>query len=152
VAERAGVFAVLSALNPTIKRQWQALRRSKPGCRFQARYEAGQKAKKEADWGFNVRRIFGLLVALGAVAIGVVLVFIPGPAIPFLFVAGGLLASESIVVARFLDRTEVRVRSVWAWLKCRWHKLRLAGKIAVTGLGMAGASGCAYAAYRLMAG
>ena len=137
--------------NP-FKKQWQSLKRGQPGRRFRARYDAGQKAKKDASPGFKFLRIARILVALASLAIGVILVFIPGPAILFFLLSGSLLAAESLTIANLLDWAEVKLRAVFSWLKRHWRKLHVAGKVAVTGLALTGAGGCAYAAYRLMAG
>jgi hypothetical protein len=56
------------------------------------------------------------LAALLALAVGVVLVFIPGPAVVFFAVSAALLASQSRWLAAHLDGAEVRLRSLWdAW-------------------------------------
>ena len=62
-----------------------------------------------------------MVIGLVAVAIGFVLIFIPGPAILFLAVGGGLIASESLPVARFLDACEMRLRAGWRWTRRRWR-------------------------------
>ena len=137
--------------NP-LKKQWQTLKRGKPGERFIQRYEAGQKAKKSAGPGFKLLRVVRILVALGAVVVGIILVFIPGPAILFFLIAGSLLAAESRTIARFLDWAELKLRAVFSWLSRQWRRLHFAGKVAVSSLAATGAGGCAYAAYRMMAG
>ncbi len=135
--------------NP-LKRQWQTLKRGKPGERFAARYEAGRKAKKNAGPGFKFLRLARILIALGSLVVGVVLVFIPGPAIVFFLLSGSLLAAESLTIAHFLDWSEVKLRAAFGWIVRHWRKLHLIGKIAVSSLAVTGAGGCAYAAYRLM--
>src|SRR6185312_109830 len=100
--------------NP-LKKQWQSLKRGKPGHRFRSRYDAGRKARKDAGFGFKLLRLLRLVIALAAVAIGIVLVFIPEPAILFFLLAGSLLAAESLTIARFLDWTEVKLRAGFAW-------------------------------------
>src|SRR5688572_27646844 len=135
--------------NP-LKKQWQSLKRGRPGERFKKRYEAGQKANKVAGTGFKLLRLSRIVIALGSLAIGVVLVFIPGPAILFFLLAGSLLASESMTVARFCDWSELKIRKSGSWLKRHWKKLHLMGKMVVSGAAMGGAVGCAYLAYRLM--
>lgn len=137
--------------NP-LKKQWPSLKRGKPGHRFKSRYDAGQKAKKDASFGFKLLRLLRIFIALAAVAVGVVLVFIPGPAVLFFLLAGSLLAAESLTIARFLDLTEVKLRAFWSGCQRLWRRLHLAGKIAITGLAAAGAGGCAYVAYRSVAG
>jgi hypothetical protein len=38
---------------------------------------------------------------------------VPGPGIPILLVGLALIAQESAVMARFLDRAEIRLRRWW---------------------------------------
>lgn len=130
-----------------LKRQWETLKDGRPGQRFQARYESAQKAREG-----RMTRIFRIILALGAVLIGIVLIFIPGPAILFFLVAAGLLAAESLTVARLLDRIDVRAELAWKWFKRRWEKLHFVGKIALSGIVLFGAGGCVYAAYRVAIG
>lgn len=59
-------------------------------------------------------RLVGALVAL---AIAVVLTVMPGPAVVFYFIAGMLIAADSVIAARLLDRTESGVRKWWR----RWR-------------------------------
>lgn len=61
--------------------------------------------------------------ALVAIAIGVVEIFFPGPAILFLFVGGALLATESHAVARFMDRLEVGCRRAFRAAQGGWRRL-----------------------------
>ena len=140
----------LKSMPNPLKKQWQSLKRGRPGRRFEERYEAGLQAKKNSSIEFKLLRIIRILIALGAIAVGVVLVFIPGPAILFFLVAGSLLAAESIRVARFLDWLEVKLRAAWSWLEKHWRKLHPAGRVAATASALGGASVFAYAAYRLM--
>jgi len=137
--------------NP-LKKQWRSLKRGQPGRRFKARYDAGRNARKDASWGFKVFRLARIIMALALVAVGIVLMFIPGPAVLFFLLAGSLLAAESLMIANVLDWAELRMRAAFSWLKRHWIKLHLAGKMAVTGLAATAAGGCAYAAYRIMVG
>jgi hypothetical protein len=61
--------------------------------------------------------------------VGVVLCFIPGPGIPFLFVGGGLLAMQSLTMARFLDKAELAARRAVATAHRTWARLSMAGKL-----------------------
>lgn len=136
--------------NP-FKKQWESLKRGRPGHRFRNRYETAKKTRKSTDTGFKLSRFLRICAALVMAAIGVVLVFIPGPAILFFLVAGGLLAAESLTIARLLDWTELLFRSGVRRLMRFWERLQLAGKIAMTGLATCGAGGCGYLVYRWMA-
>jgi len=55
-----------------------------------------------------------------SLAIGVVLVFIPGPAILFFLIAGGLFAMQSLWVARALDWSELRIRAAISAIR-KWR-------------------------------
>lgn len=91
-----------------LKRSVKQLRRDEPGHRFRNRHERSQKDGGPGFWA----RLALYAAAVLAIAIGIVLVFIPGPAVLFFFFAGGLLATESGVIARWMDKGEMLVRSV----------------------------------------
>lgn len=95
-------------------------------------------------------RVVLIAAAVVCLAIAVVLSVIPGPAIPFYFLAGGLLATESRAVARAMDWSEVRARRVAAWGKRRWRTLPRAAKGALLVLGAACSCGMAYLTYRFL--
>jgi hypothetical protein len=131
------------------KRQWKALRQSQPGHRFQDRYENSRRSK---DQGGVAGRVLKIGAALVSFVIGVVLVFIPGPAILFFAIAGGMMATESRWVARGLDGLELRIRAVIRWGVRHWQKLHAGGKTAVVSVAAVGGGAMAYASYRLLAG
>jgi hypothetical protein len=58
--------------------------------------------------------------------VGVVLVFIPGPAILFFLIAGALLAVQSLGVARALDWSELRGRAAVKAMRRRLGRRRAA--------------------------
>ncbi len=122
----------------SFKQQWSALKRSRPGHRFQDRHE---RIKNSSEHNGIGARLVRLIVAAVSFVIGVVLVFIPGPAVVFFFISAGLLASESLRLARGLDVGEVWTRKAWKWSRRTFLKLPLGGKIAVGCAGslMAGA-------------
>ncbi len=93
----------------------QKVHRDHAGRRFQDRYEATHAARKDVRWSKRALRVLRILVAMVATAIGLILMFIPGPAIPFFILAGGLLSAESRGIARLLDWGEVRLWAVWGW-------------------------------------
>ena len=125
---------------------WQTVQHDHAGRRFQDRYEAAREARKDGSWRRRAVRVFRLLVALVAFVIGVFLMVLPGPAILFFLIAGGLLAAESIYVARLLDWSEVKLRAGWAWVQ----RLSQVGKFVLAGLVVFLGTGLAYASYRLL--
>ncbi len=132
-----------------LKRQWSALRRARPGRRFVERYEAAQRKENRASF---LARVVRFTIATAALAVGLVLVFIPGPAVLFFAIAGALLASESRGVARFLDWSEVKIRALVRWAAGVWKKLPLVGKVAIALVSAAGGAGAGYLGYLTVAG
>lgn len=133
----------------SVRTYFRDLKRGRPGHRFQARYE---RAKRERTKGGSPwRRVVTLTVGVVCLAIGLVLSVIPGPAIPFFFLAGGLFGTESRLIARLMDWIEVRARKLAAWAKRRWRPLPRAAKMALVIFGACCSAGMAYLSYRLMA-
>ncbi len=136
-------------MNLKLKRQWEVLKRGKPGRRFAERYQAAQRKENRATLA---TRIVRFAIATVAIALGLVFAVIPGPAILFFAIAGALLASESRGVARFLDWCEVKIRAVVKWAQRIWKRLPIAGKVAVLIVGAAGSVGAAMVSYRMFVG
>lgn len=130
-----------------LKRQWRAFRSGKPGHRFQHRYKSSQKTRKTQSLA---RRLIQPLVALVLLAIAVVLTFIPGPAVVFYFAAAGLLAGESLWLARALDWTELKSRKAYRWCKHWWQHASVMAKSAVVFLGVCTVSGLGFGAYQVL--
>jgi hypothetical protein len=98
--------------------EWQRLKRSPPGERFEA---FNERQQKRARGPIKALYLGGAIVSL---AVGVVLVFIPGPAFVFFILAGALLAAESRWVAQRLDRLEVTGRETATRARGFWRRLR----------------------------
>lgn len=103
-----------------LKKQWHLFLRSPPGRRFQEVHKR-QKAKRG---GASAGRKRGLVIAGIAICLlGVVALPLPGPGT--LVLGGGLmiLAAESIVVARVLDRADKARASLMAKMRQSCQKL-----------------------------
>jgi hypothetical protein len=145
---RTNVFSIVS-MSGAFKRQWQGLLRAPPGRRFQNRHANARKMRAETPlWWRALRMVFALVI----VAVGMVFVFIPGPAILFFAIAGALLATESRPIACGLDWTELRLRAVWIWGRRHWRTLGLVGRTAVTVLALVGSLGATIAAWYVFLG
>lgn len=94
-----------------LKRWWREIRRGKPGQRFQTYYKIREKRRRagESRWSRPLR----LLGSLVCIAIALPLMILPGPAVLFYALAGLLLAGESAVIARLLDRGESFFHRLW---------------------------------------
>jgi hypothetical protein len=138
-----------AALNLDFREHWRDLKRGRPGKRFQQRYE---RARREERAGGAVKRLALIGAAFVCLAIAVVLSVIPGPAIPFYFLAGGLLATESRFIAKLMDWFEVKFRLLLAWGKKRWKRMPTWGRV-IAGLVVASFSaGLTYLTYRFVRG
>ena len=131
------------------REHWHEIKRGRPGHRFQARYAKTQQQKRQARFG---HRIIFLIAGLLALAIGGLLAVFPGPAIPFFFLGGALLATESRAVAHLMDWSELRLRALAAWVEKRWRRLPGFARIVLVILGACCSAASAYFAFRLMRG
>ena len=131
----------------SFRKYWRELQQGRPGHRFQSRYERTRRGERRSGAGL---RILLVVLAFVLIAIGAILLVIPGPGIPFLLLGGGMLATESRFVARFMDWSEVKGRQVVAWGKRRWKRLPVAARIALALLGACCSAAMAYVAYRVV--
>jgi hypothetical protein len=102
----------------SLTEEWQRLKRASPGKRFQA---FNERQQQRARGPIKALYLGGALVSL---AVGVVLVFIPGPAFVFFILAGGLLAAQSRWMAERLDRLEVTGREKATQVRAWWRRAR----------------------------
>jgi hypothetical protein len=98
-----------------IRAEWNELKKAEPGTRFQAFHDKQQE--RMPGWARPLY-IGGAIVSLG---VGVVLAFIPGPAVLFFALSAGLLAAQSAWLAKKLDRAEVATRKFWSRLRGGRH-------------------------------
>jgi hypothetical protein len=128
---------VLAAL----KKHWKELSREEPGERFQNRHQRNHRKGRSSHRALKLGAGIVLLVA------GLILLLIPGPGSVLILVGGALLAEESLVVARTLDRLEVQVRKLADWAIDHWKKAPAPVKALLILLALALAAGAAWLAY-----
>lgn len=128
-----------------LKQRWQALKRGKPGKRFQDEYD------KRHDKNSSRARKIGMLVA-GAIVLvaGIILMPAPGPGILIVAIGAAMLSQESKFAARILDGAEVKGRALMKWGFGIWKAAPLPGKIAIAVVALLLAAGGVYLAYRIM--
>jgi hypothetical protein len=100
-----------------IQSHWFEFKHWPAGQRFTRFYETQRGARSR----WTAPLIW--LLALLALGVGVVLAFIPGPAVLFFAIAAALLASQSRWLAVHLDSAEVALRRLWDALR-RKHARR----------------------------
>jgi hypothetical protein len=104
---------MFKSLKATLRR----LGKHEPGERF------GAFHREQRDKPFWVKvAFFGL--AFVSFAVGVVLAFIPGPAVLFFFLSGALVSTQSRYVAEKLDKLEVWGRKAFASIRAWWRRKR----------------------------
>lgn len=114
LAENAGtVTAACARVYRSTRKLWDELRAARAGKRFE-RFHDSQQSRR-LGWG----RALTLLAVVVCLVIGVILAFIPGPAILFFALAAALTATQSRWLACKLDRAEIYVHALW-----RKHKRR----------------------------
>ena len=119
----------------------QKLKESEPGHRFEARYHRLQAERKGR---FSWTTLLNVGVGIVLLGLGVIFWFIPGPGWGFILLGLGFLGSESLVLARTLDRLEVLVRRVSAPVVAWWHRQSLALKALLGGLVLVGTGALGY--------
>ena len=110
-----------------LSRQWRSLGSGTPGRRFRDRYERNERNKDRPWFG----RVLRLLLAAVAFAAAAVLTVIPGPATPLFFLAGALLATDWLWMAKVMDRVEVALRKILQPVARLWFRLPVYGRVAL---------------------
>jgi hypothetical protein len=83
-----------------------------PGRRFQERYERRSQTERG-----RLSRYAAVAAGIVLTLVGIFFLAVPGPGIPILVLGLALIAQESAVTARLLDRAEVRLREWWKRLR-----------------------------------
>lgn len=102
-------------------KDWKAFKASPPGKRFQDVHKRREQSGKTASGG--VRKFLIIGAGLALTAAGMFFLVVPGPGTVVMFVGIALIASESLLAARLLDRLELLLRPSFLWLRDRWRAL-----------------------------
>lgn len=89
-------------MSVSLRRQWEHFSASPTGRRFEARYRL-RRANRSGMVGKVLICSLGALIMLA----GVAMLVLPGPGILALILGAALIAEESLVAARLLDRLDV---------------------------------------------
>jgi hypothetical protein len=119
----------------TWKQKWHAFAAKPPGRRFRERHEQRRGSRRERGWWRPALNLGAGVVLLG---VGVFLLVVPGPGIPFLVAGGVLLATESYWAARIADGIDVLLAPAIRWCARRWRALSRGVRRTLTGCMIAG--------------
>src|SRR5918998_3745905 len=98
------------------KRSWLHFTRSKPGDRFQVRYYR----RKQSGPG-QLSRIINVVVGSILVIFSAFFGWAPGPGTLTFVIGLAMLGGEFLVIARFLDWSEVRLRKLAHFVEGVWR-------------------------------
>ena len=132
-----------------VKENWMQFKESEPGHRFQDLYHRRQE---QSHGRFDAGKFFNIVGGIAVALAGVFFIPAPGPGSMIIFLGLGLIGSEFLPLARFLDWAEVRLRSLADKAKDMWNRSSIPVKVLISlfVLGVTGAVG--YGAYELLFG
>ena len=129
-------------------RHWRLFKEIEPGHRYQTRY-ANHRRRRARGETSRYRRIFNLAGGPALIVAGIAFIPTPGPSYIIIVIGMWLLAGEYLLLARFFDRLDVRLRRLGRWIKERWIGLPAPVKALVV---MTGIAALGYGAYYLFFG
>jgi hypothetical protein len=129
------------------KRSWRHFKKSKPGDRFQVRYYY----RKQRGTG-RLSRIFNIVLGSVLVIMSTLFGWAPGLGLVTLLIGLTLIAGEMFPVARFLDRSEVRLRKLARLAGKVWAGATTVGRTLIVLLVLVFVAALVYGAYSLLFG
>lgn len=128
----------------SFKEAWEKIQDDEPGQRFERQYRRRQEAREHI-----LNRLFFIGAGLVFMFIGLLMLFAPGPGIFFLFIGWGLIAQESLWLAKQLDKLELILRRWVDWGEGQWKKSPTVLKIVIVTGTVLISVGALYVAYRI---
>jgi hypothetical protein len=129
------------------KRSWRNFKKSRPGDRFQVRYYY----RKQRGTG-RLSRVFNIFVGSVLVIMSTLFGWAPGLGLVTLLIGLALIAGELFPIARFLDRSEVRLRKLARLAGKVWAGASPVGRTLIVLLVLVLVAALVYSAYSLLFG
>ncbi|WP_156345531.1 hypothetical protein [Verrucomicrobium spinosum] len=108
------------SLRERVEHQWHLFASDQPGERF---VNLHKRRQEQRQGNFSWSRILFVGAGILLIIAGLFFMAVPGPGLPVLVAGLGLMGSESLVMARGLDWTELKLRPPVLKLKTRWDAL-----------------------------
>ncbi len=105
-----------------VAHRWQLLKEIEPDHRFQTRYH-NHRQRRERGETRKYGRSFNVAGALALIAAGFASVPTPGPSYVIIVIGLWMLAGESLLLARFFDGIEMRLRELGRWIRSHMGRL-----------------------------
>jgi hypothetical protein len=128
--------------------RWRLFKEIKPGHRYQTRYHNKRECRERGETS-RYGKIFNLVGGPTLMVAGFLFLPPPGPTYIIIFIGLWMLSGELLVLARFFDRAEVRLRRVGGRIKGRWNRSLATVKVLVVSIC---ATALGYGAYFLLGG
>lgn len=129
------------------KRAWREFGRSRPGRRFQDRYN---RRRQTTSGPFDPKNLLYFGGGIALIILGAVVAPIPGPGGIIGVVGLALVGSLFLPVARALDWGEVRTRRIVRWARGVWRVLPLSIRVVLGLLAAIIVVTVGYAAYQVL--
>ncbi len=132
-----------------MRRSLQDFRASKPGRRFRDRYDRRhEETRSRLSPSSILYVVSGVLLVVASLFLG------PAPGFGFgtAFIGLALLATEVFFIAYFLDKTEVKLRSLGREFRDIWRTLPVAGRALLVAVAVILVVALLYGTYRLIFG
>jgi Putative transmembrane protein (PGPGW) len=113
--------------------KWQLFKEFEPGHRFQGRYHSHRDRRQRGETS-KCMRMFNLLGGPALLVAGIMFLPTPGPSYIIIVIGLWMLAGELLILARFFDWAEVRLRRLGGWIKNRWRRWLAAVKVLVVSI------------------
>ena len=107
---------------------WRRFTASKPGHRFRARYRRHQRSGQGSS---ALRKVLVIVGGIVIVVTSLLLAPLPGPGWGTVLVGLIIIAGEILIVARFLDRAEMKLRGPARRAKIVWANLPTAVRLLI---------------------
>jgi len=107
---------------------WRRFTASKPGHRFRARYRRNQRSGQGSS---ALRKVLVIVGGIVVVVTSLLLAPLPGPGWGTVLVGLVIIAGEILILARFLDRAEMKLRGPAQRAKIAWANLPAAVRLSI---------------------